>query len=86
MFIFILIYKPLQGLSKFFLSFFLGKMLHLSGFIPLDKFPIFEAHGGSVFQHTSVGLLNIFCCELEEIFGLLLYWALDKLRELKVQM
>jgi len=53
-------------------------MLHFLGFIPLDTFPSFEAHDGSVFQHTSMGLLNMFYCELEERFGLQLYWALDK--------
>jgi len=53
-------------------------MLHLSGFIPLDKFPSFEACDASVFQHISIGLLNILHCELEERFGLLLYWAVDK--------
>jgi hypothetical protein len=61
-------------------------MLHLLGFIPQDKLPIFEAHDGSVFQHTSVGLLNMFYCELDEFFGLLLYWDWIKLREMKVQM
>jgi len=45
-------------------------MLHLSGFIPLEKFPIFEAHDGSVFQHMTIGVLNIFYCELEERFVL----------------
>jgi hypothetical protein len=53
-------------------------MLQLSGFIPLDRFSIFEAHDSSVFQHMSIGLLNIFFYELEELFGLPLYWALDK--------
>jgi len=43
-------------------------MLHLSLFIPLDKFPTFDAHDGSVFQHMSVGLLNIFYYELEELW------------------
>jgi hypothetical protein len=47
-------------------------MLHLSGFIALDKYPSFEAHDGSVFQHMSVGLLNMFYCELQELFTVLL--------------
>jgi hypothetical protein len=44
--------------------FFLGEMLHLSGFIPLDKFPSFEANYGRVFQLIAIGPLNIFYCEL----------------------
>jgi hypothetical protein len=66
--------------------FFLGGMLRLSGFILLDKFLSFEVHDGSVLQHTSIVLLNIFYCELQALFVLLLYWALDKTEEMKVQM
>ena len=36
--------------TDFSSHFFLGEMLHLSGFIPLDKFPSIEAHDSSVFQ------------------------------------
>jgi hypothetical protein len=78
-FIVIFIYKCLQGLSKIFLLFFLGKMLHHSGFIPRDKFPSFEANDGSVLPHTWIGLLKMIYCELQELFGLLLYWAVDKI-------
>jgi hypothetical protein len=62
--------------ANFSSHFFLGKMLHLSGFIPPDKSPSFEAHDGSVFRHMSVGLLNIFYCALQELFTAL--WGLDK--------
>jgi hypothetical protein len=77
-FMFISVYKWLQEFNKFFLSFFLSEMHYFSGFIPLDKFPNFEAHDISVFQHISIGLLNMFYCEVEELFGLPLCLALDK--------
>jgi hypothetical protein len=75
-YIFMFVYKLLQGLSKFFHSFFLSGMFHLSGFITLDKFLNFEAHDYGVFKHMSTGLLNLVYCELEELFVLLLYGAL----------
>jgi len=49
-------------------------MLHLLGFISLEKFRIFEVHDDSVSQ----GVSNIFYLELDVFFGLLLYWALGK--------
>ena len=64
--------------QNFPLIFFLSDVLLVLGIIPLDRFPIFEAQDGSVFQHTSIGLLNMFYCEIDEFFGLLLNWALDK--------
>ena len=62
---------------------FFGKNLHLPRFIPLHKFPSFEAHDGSVFQHVSRIVKYVSLWVARTVHCSIGHWI--KLREMKVQ-